>query len=86
MTETNIPHPKVVSRNEWLAARKALLTKEKEATRARDALNTERRKLPMVKIDKDYVFQGPKGKATLLDLFEGATKSTRRPSTPTLGA
>jgi Bacterial protein of unknown function (DUF899) len=45
--------------------------KEKAATRARDALNAERRKLPMVRIEKDYVFEGPKGKASLLDLFEG---------------
>ena len=63
--------PDVVSRDEWLAARKALLAKEKELTRARDALNAERRMLPMVEIDKDYVFEGPDGKATLLDLFEG---------------
>jgi predicted dithiol-disulfide oxidoreductase (DUF899 family) len=63
--------PKVVSREEWLVARKALLTKEKKLTRRRDALNTERRELPMVRIDKEYVFEGPDGKATLLDLFEG---------------
>jgi predicted dithiol-disulfide oxidoreductase (DUF899 family) len=63
--------PQVVSRDEWLVARKDLLVKEKEATRARDALNTERRMLPMVKIDKSYVFEGPNGKASLLDLFEG---------------
>src|SRR5437870_13319175 len=62
---------KIVSREEWLAARKALLLKEKEFTHARDALNTERRTLPMVKIDKDYVFEGPDGKASLLDMFEG---------------
>jgi predicted dithiol-disulfide oxidoreductase (DUF899 family) len=63
--------PKVVSRAEWLAASEALLVKEKAATRARDALNAERRTLPMVRIEKDYVFQGPDGKASLLDLFEG---------------
>ena len=63
--------PEVVSRKEWLAARKQLLAKEKDATRSRDALNAERRRLPMVRIDKDYVFEGPKGKASLLDLFEG---------------
>jgi predicted dithiol-disulfide oxidoreductase (DUF899 family) len=63
--------PQVVSRDEWVAARKELLAKEKAATRARDALNAERRRLPMVKIDKDYVFEGPDGKATLLDLFDG---------------
>lgn len=63
--------PRIVSRNEWLAARKALLAKEERFTRERDALNTERRRLPMVKIDKDYIFEGPAGKASLLDLFEG---------------
>jgi predicted dithiol-disulfide oxidoreductase (DUF899 family) len=63
--------PDVVSREEWVAARKALLVREKEATRARDALNAERRRLPMVEIVKPYVFAGPHGAATLLDLFEG---------------
>jgi predicted dithiol-disulfide oxidoreductase (DUF899 family) len=63
--------PQVVSREEWLVARKALLAKEKELTRTRDALNAERRLLPMVRIDKEYVFEGPDGKATLLDLFDG---------------
>jgi predicted dithiol-disulfide oxidoreductase (DUF899 family) len=63
--------PNVVSRDEWLAARKELLAKEKELTRRRDALNVARRMLPMVAIDKEYVFEGPDGKATLLDLFEG---------------
>ena len=63
--------PQVVSREEWLAARKALLAKEKEMTRQRDALNAERRRLPMVEIEKDYVFTGTEGEATLLDLFEG---------------
>jgi predicted dithiol-disulfide oxidoreductase (DUF899 family) len=63
--------PDVVSRDEWLVARKQVLTKEKELTRARDALNADRRRLPMVEIDKDYVFDGPGGKVRLLDLFEG---------------
>jgi predicted dithiol-disulfide oxidoreductase (DUF899 family) len=63
--------PAVVSPAEWQAARDALLAKEKEATRARDALAAERRRLPMVRIDKEYVFDGPNGKASLLDLFEG---------------
>jgi len=63
--------PKVVSPAEWQAARDELLVKEKEATRARDALAAERRRLPMVRIDKDYVFEGPDGKASLLDLFDG---------------
>jgi predicted dithiol-disulfide oxidoreductase (DUF899 family) len=63
--------PKVVSRAEWQTARKALLRKEKAATRARDALSAERRTLPMVRIEKDYVFEGPNGPRTPGDLFEG---------------
>ncbi|GGD62133.1 DUF899 domain-containing protein [Paenibacillus nasutitermitis] len=70
-TENNTQLPNIVSRDEWLVARKELLKKEKELTRARDALNAERRRLPMVEIDKDYVFDGSDGKASLLDLFEG---------------
>src|SRR6266852_3512034 len=71
MSNGSVNLGRIVSRNEWLAARKALLAKEKDLTHARDALNAERRRLPMVKIDKAYVFEGPKGKASLLDLFEG---------------
>jgi predicted dithiol-disulfide oxidoreductase (DUF899 family) len=63
--------PPAVSPGEWQAAHEALLAKEKEATRARDALAAERRRSPMVRIDKDYVFEGPDGDASLLDLFEG---------------
>jgi predicted dithiol-disulfide oxidoreductase (DUF899 family) len=63
--------PQVVSREEWLAARKELLAKEKELTQQRDALNAERRRLPMVKIDKEYLLEGPDGEASLVDLFEG---------------
>ena len=63
--------PKVASREEWLAARTELLAKEKEMTRQRDALNAERRELPMVRVEKEYVFTGPDGQASLLDLFEG---------------
>ena len=63
--------PQVVSREEWLAARKELLAKEKELTRQRDALTAERRRLPMVKTDKEYFFEGPDSKASLVDLFEG---------------
>jgi predicted dithiol-disulfide oxidoreductase (DUF899 family) len=63
--------PPVVSRDEWLVARKDLLAKEKEQTRRRDALNAERRMLPMVEITKEYVFAGAHGEATLLDLFDG---------------
>jgi predicted dithiol-disulfide oxidoreductase (DUF899 family) len=68
---TNLEHPRAVSQAEWLAARKELLAKEKEATHARDALNAARRALPMVEIEKAYVFEGPAGQASLLDLFEG---------------
>jgi predicted dithiol-disulfide oxidoreductase (DUF899 family) len=63
--------PPVVSEGEWEAARQELLAKEKELTRSHDALAAERRRLPRVPIDKEYVFDGPNGKATLLDLFEG---------------
>jgi len=63
--------PPIVSPAEWHAAREKLLVKEKAATRARDALAAERRRLPMVRIEKDYRFVGPGGEATLLDLFEG---------------
>ncbi len=61
----------IVSATEWQRARDDLLVKEKEATRSRDALAAERRRLPRVQIDKDYVFDGPGGKASLLDLFDG---------------
>jgi len=63
--------PKVVSQGEWAAARKRLLAKEKEFTHQRDALSAERRKLPMVAIEKEYVFEGPEGRRTLADLFGG---------------
>jgi predicted dithiol-disulfide oxidoreductase (DUF899 family) len=69
-TETNrMIHPETVSRAEWLVARKDLLSREKEFTRQRDALSAARRQLPMVKIDKEYLFDGPDGKETLADLF-----------------
>jgi predicted dithiol-disulfide oxidoreductase (DUF899 family) len=61
--------PDVVTREQWLEERKDLLVKEKQATRARDALNAERRRLPMVRIEKDYRFLGPDGEVTLSDLF-----------------
>ena len=62
---------RIVSRDEWLEARKQLLAKEKELTRLRDQLSADRRALPWVRVDKEYVFDGPDGKATLLDVFEG---------------
>ena len=63
--------PAVVSPQEWEAAREELLVKEKEVTRARDALAAERRRMPRMAIEKEYSFEGPNGPATLLDLFEG---------------
>jgi predicted dithiol-disulfide oxidoreductase (DUF899 family) len=63
--------PDVATREQWLQARKALLVREKEFTRQKDLLNADRRRLPMVAIEKDYVFEGPQGTATLADLFEG---------------
>ena len=74
MTEIAPNLPRVVSHDEWLAARVELLEREKEMTRLRDALAADRRRLPMVEMRKDYLFEGPDGKATLLDLFEGRTQ------------
>jgi predicted dithiol-disulfide oxidoreductase (DUF899 family) len=66
--------PQIVSRDEWLAARKQLLTKEKELTRLHDQLSAERRALPWVKVEKPYVFDGPRSKETLADLFDGRSQ------------
>jgi predicted dithiol-disulfide oxidoreductase (DUF899 family) len=63
--------PRIATRQEWLAARKDLLAREKEQTRQRDALNTQRRNLPMVEVEKEYVFDGPDGDVRLPDMFEG---------------
>ncbi len=71
MTAPTATDPRVVSREEWVAARKALLAREKEFTRQRDALNAERRRLPMVRIEKEYEFEGPEGRVRLVDLFGG---------------
>jgi predicted dithiol-disulfide oxidoreductase (DUF899 family) len=70
MATNEIPHPPVVSHDQWLAERKKLLAHEKELTRQHDRVNAERRRLPMVRIEKDYVFDGPGGKRRLKDLFE----------------
>ena len=64
-------YPDVASREDWLAARKKLLAREREVTHLRDAVNAERRRLPMVKVEKDYLFEGPDGEVRLLDIFEG---------------
>jgi predicted dithiol-disulfide oxidoreductase (DUF899 family) len=71
MTTSAIPHPPIVSPNQWLAQRKKLLAQEKELTKHYDRVNAERRRLPMVKVEKDYVFEGPNGKQSLKDLFKG---------------
>lgn len=70
-TISNIQYPQVVSREEWLTQRKKLLAKEKAFTHQRDALNAERRRLPVVPVEKDYVFYGSDGEAKLIELFEG---------------
>ena len=66
----NLKNHPVVSREEWLSARTAFLAKEKEFTRLRDELSQQRRELPWVKVDKEYVFDGAEGKVTLADLFD----------------
>ena len=65
---------KIVSQDEWLSARKALLAKEKDFSKARDALSKQRRDLPWVKVNKPYAFEGPDGKETLADLFGGRSQ------------
>jgi predicted dithiol-disulfide oxidoreductase (DUF899 family) len=65
---------RTVSRDEWLAARRRLLAQEKELTHARDRLSAARRELPWVKVEKPYVFEGPRGKETLADLFRGRSQ------------
>ena len=63
--------PEVATREQWLEERRELLAREKELTRERDRLNADRRRLPMVRIEKDYVFEGPEGVVRLQDLFDG---------------
>jgi predicted dithiol-disulfide oxidoreductase (DUF899 family) len=69
MTTTQVENPKVVSKVEWMAARKELLAKEKEFSRLRDAISAARRALPWVEVEKDYVFDAPDGKKSLAELF-----------------
>jgi predicted dithiol-disulfide oxidoreductase (DUF899 family) len=71
MSQPDIRLPEIVSREEWTAANARQIEREKAHTRARDALNAQRRRLPMYRIDKSYVFDGPDGKASLVDLFHG---------------
>jgi len=73
-TVLGIEDRKVVTQKEWLAARKKLLVKEKKFSKLRDELNLQRRKLPWVKVEKDYVFDGPMGKVSLADLFCGKSQ------------
>lgn len=73
-TMTELKHPNVTSHTEWLAARKKFLKKEKEFTRLRDELSCQRRELPWEKVEKQYIFNGPKGKESLADLFEGRSQ------------
>jgi predicted dithiol-disulfide oxidoreductase (DUF899 family) len=73
-TNKNEVNPRVVSEAEWLVARKDLLTREKELTRLRDEVSRHRRELPCVKVEKEYIFDGPDGKETLADLFEGRSQ------------
>ncbi len=69
--DTTMQTPPIVTPQEWEAARQQLLVKEKEVTRAKDALAAERRRMPWLAVEKDYEFAGPAGRASLLDLFEG---------------
>jgi predicted dithiol-disulfide oxidoreductase (DUF899 family) len=69
--DTTTATPAIVSAQEWEAARQQLLVKEKELTRARDALAAERRRMPWLAVEKDYAFEGPAGPMSLLDLFDG---------------
>ena len=71
MSTSTIEKPQIVSQDEWLAARESLLSEEKRVTRERDALAAKRRRMPWQAVEKQYEFEGPNGKASLLDLFEG---------------
>ena len=70
----NLDNHQIVSKNEWIEARKVLLKKEKEFTKLRDQLSQQRRDLPWVAVDKEYVFGGSNGKETLSDLFDGKSQ------------
>jgi predicted dithiol-disulfide oxidoreductase (DUF899 family) len=74
MTKNTMERPQAVSRDEWLGARKELLTQEKQFTRLRDELSKQRRELPWERVEKQYVFDGPRGKETLADLFDGRSQ------------
>lgn len=74
MIQNAIAHPPIVDTDQWLTARKTLLEHEKELTKHRDRINAERRRLPMVKLAKEYTFEGSNGSAKLIDLFDGRTQ------------
>jgi predicted dithiol-disulfide oxidoreductase (DUF899 family) len=74
MSNTQMEHPRVVSPAEWLVARTELLAREKELSRQRDAVSAQRRELPWVRIEKEYVFDAPGGKESLADLFGGKSQ------------
>jgi predicted dithiol-disulfide oxidoreductase (DUF899 family) len=77
---------KIVSEQEWIVARKILLLKEKAFSKERDRLSAERRELPWVKVDKDYVFNGQDGRETLSDLFAGRSQLVILPPVTSRGA
>ncbi len=77
MSTSTVENPKIVSREEWLVARKKLLEREKQLTHERDAVAAERRRLPWVKVEKSYLFDSPDGKKTLADLFGGKEEEKR---------
>ena len=74
MPTRTVDKPRIVSREEWLAARKVLLEKEKKLTRERDAIAAKRRQLPWVRVEKNYIFDSPRGQQTLADLFDGRSQ------------
>ena len=74
MSTASVGHPKIVSQEEWLTPRQELLAKEKRLTREHDALAAERRKLPWVSVEKNYVFESSNGKKTLAELFDGRSQ------------
>ena len=82
MPTTPAAYPDVATREEWLAARKKLLAREREVTHLRDAVNAERRRLPMVKVDKDYVFEGPDPRTCQPDAVRRRDLRRRSPCRP----
>ncbi|WP_238393312.1 DUF899 family protein [Myxacorys almedinensis] len=74
MAQNVIAHPEIVGKDEWLTARKTLLEHEKELTKHRDRINAERRRLPIVKLEKEYPLEGANGSVKLIDLFDGRTQ------------